>query len=633
MGSSDIRGIRSQDDEKDASHEIGVDLAKSSSTRDEIVSSRTLDGSALAAETPQWSVAVSLLARLYGRMPGFDAWTQVLREKIAAASAMHSPVFAVGWEREPGCVGYSAYIDRFGGDFHGVAAKAPYLRDLGIGYFHPLPFSRPRAGDNDGGFAVADFLETDPALGTVADLEIMMSAMRKQDIAVIVDVVCNHTADDHPWALAAKGGDPRYRDFYHIVRNRADVDAFEATVPDVFPQGAPGNFTWADEFAGWVWTTFYPYQWDLNYANPAVFEAMLDVLLEHVARGVLGFRLDSTLFLWKKRETSCRGLPQAHEIVQAWRALVSMVAPEVIFKAEAIDRIEDVLLFFGSEASVECQLSYNNTVMASLWAALATGDGTVVSAAMSRAAGRPDQGTWLNYVRCHDDIIWSGLAGILSADQRAALTSFYSGTDPHSFADGALFQEWEDGGSVNGMAASLAGIDEEASASSDGVRRLLLLYGVCLALDGLPVIYMGDEIGLLNDKSWRDAPRHASDGRWMHRPPMDWNAADRRHEAGTPERYIFEAIARLIDLRGRIPAFRDLSPARSLDMGIDGAVAFSRGTKDEFLCVANFSGAQIHLRPAYDDDAATWSDAETRLDIEMPVCLGPWSFRWLERSS
>lgn len=638
MGSSGIQDTRSQTVGEIAdvgiSDKVVGDLGVSSCALDGTAKSNVARHSVSSVEaSPQWDIAVSLLARLYGRTPGFETWSQALRGKITAAASGHLPVLPVGWEREPGRVGYSAYIDRFGGDFRGVAAKAPYLSDLGVGYFHPLPFSRPRAGESDGGFAVADFLGVDPALGTVADLEIMMSAMRRQDIAVIIDVVCNHTADDHPWALAAKAGDPYYRDFYHVMHDPSDVDAFEATVPDVFPQGAPGNFTWAPEFDGWVWTTFYPYQWDLNYSDPAVFEAMLDVLLEHVRRGILGFRLDSTLFLWKERETSCRGLSQAHDIVRAWRALVSMVSPEVVFKAEAIDRIEDVLPFFGDETSDECQLSYNNIVMASLWAALAKGDGTVVSDAMSKAAGRPDQGTWINYVRCHDDIIWNGLAGILSPDRRAALTSFYAGTDPTSFAKGALFQEWADGGSVNGMAASLAGVDGEAFASSDGVRRLLLLYGVCLALDGLPVIYMGDEIGLLNDTSWRDADAHASDGRWLHRPRMDWNAADRRHEPGSSESFIFETIARLIALRGRIAAFRDLSPARGVDVGAAGAVAFSRGAEDEFLCIANFTGAEIEIRLPAGSGAAAWCNIVTERGVEMPVRLDAWSFQWLERAS
>lgn len=580
-----------------------------------------------------WAEAVAPLEALYGAHPGFADWLVSLRAVVDAAAAGRREDLRTWdasharWWRRAATVGYSTYVDRFGGTLTGVAGRLDYLQGLGVTYLHLLPLMKPRAGESDGGYAVADFEDVNPALGSLDDFKALMDEARSRDVQVVVDLVCNHVADDHRWALAARAGEARYRDFFHLIPDEAGVRRWEANLLEVFPDTAPGNFTWSDEVGAWVWTSFYPYQWDLNYANPDVFLAMTSTLLNLANMGVSGFRLDSTGFVWKQQGTTCRNLPQVHQVLAAWRALLSMVGPGVVLKAEAIDRLEEVLPFFGSPARPECDLAYANGVMAGAWASVALGSAQPVRSLIQAAAARPEQGAWINYVRCHDDIIFSGLAPHVSPERQAEAAGRLIGAGPSGFGEGEIFQVFAGVPSLNGMAASLCGLGADAH----GEARLRLLYGLCFALDGTPVIYMGDEIGLANDDDYRKDPERAAEGRWLQRPAMDWALAEGASRGLGPSARIHAAMIAYARIRARHTGFADPSPVRVDEGQPDSVLGLGRGGEQDGLQIlANFSDQPVRARlglqqPWFD---LLGGDIDVRDD---GLLLQPYDIKWLAR--
>lgn len=574
-----------------------------------------------------WHRLLAALHPLYGE----GAWEGELAARLlGAAIARPADLRALDtmreaapdWFQKPEMVGYCTYIDRFGGTLAGTRAKLDELSQLGVRYFHPLPLLKPREGDSDGGFAVADFRQVDPKLGSIDDLRALASDLRARGISLCLDIVCNHTADTHDWALAAKAGDPKFRDFYYVVGSADQVAAYEAHLGQVFPQTAPGNFTFVPEMGGHVWTTFYPFQWDLNYANPAVFIEMMDVLLYLANQGAEVFRLDSAPFLWKRQGSDCRGLPETHLVVRAWRAALAIVAPAVALKAEAIVGLAEVLPFLGEPEQPECHLAYNNTAMTSLWAALATGDTRPLSTCLTQALAKPAGAGWLTYVRCHDDIIWGALKGVIPDETLAWISDFYAGAVPGSFADGQAFQA-EPGAvrSTNGMAASLAGVRDGAD-NAAALARLRLLYGVTFALDGIPAIYMGDERALTNDPDYAAEPDH-DDGRWLHRPRMDWT------RDGGPTH---AAIARFAQLRQGRACLHAGNPARPLLTADPALLAFERADRggDRLICLGWFKGDAMTANLSGLLGSGDWIDLLDGTDVNaQSVAMAPWGLRWL----
>lgn len=578
-----------------------------------------------------WHRLLAALRPLYGE----GAWEGELAARLlAAAIARPADLRALDtvreaspdWFQQPEIVGYCTYIDRFGGTLAGTRARLDELSGLGVRYFHPLPLLKPREGDNDGGFAVADFRQVDPKLGSIDDLRALASDLRVRGISLCLDIVCNHTADTHDWALAAKAGDAKYRDFYHVVESAEQVAALEAHLGQVFPQTAPGNFTFVPEMQGHVWTTFYPFQWDLNYANPAVFIEMMDVLLYLANQGAEVFRLDSAPFLWKRQGSDCRGLPETHQVVRAWRAALAIVAPAVALKAEAIVGLAEVLPFLGEPEQPECHLAYNNTAMTALWAALATGDTRPLSTCLTQALAKPAGAGWLTYVRCHDDVIWGALKGVIPDETLAWISDFYAGAVPGSFADGQAFQA-EPGAvrSTNGMAASLAGVRDGAD-NAAALARLWLLYGVTFALDGIPAIYMGDERALTNDPDYASEPDH-DDGRWLHRPRMDWT------RDGGPTH---AAIARFAQLRQGRACLHTGNPARPLLTADPALLVFERADKGghRLICLGWFKGDATTTDLSGLLGSDDWHDLLDGTDVNaQSVAMAPWGLRWLVKKN
>ncbi|WP_426208767.1 alpha-amylase family glycosyl hydrolase [Massilia sp. TWP1-3-3] len=574
------------------------------------------------------------LAALYGADPALDAWFSTLMETIgrlhgqrpAALHALDAARSAEpGWFTRQSMLGYSAYVPQFGGTLRGVIGRIEHLRELGVTYLHLLPFLRPRAGENDGGFAVASFDEVDPALGSTDDLLALTAALREAGISLCSDLVLNHVADDHPWALGAAAGDPALRQFFHIFPDQSVPERYEQVLGQVFPQAAPGNFTYVDAVQGWVWTTFYPFQWDLNYANPAVLGEMVLALLRLANRGVEVFRLDSTAFLWKREGSSCMNQPEAHQLLQVIRALVDIAAPGVLLKAEAIVPTRALPAYFGSGAQRECHLAYHSTLMTAGWAALAEQDTALLQAVIDATPALPPEASWLTYVRCHDDIGWNVLRAEAGDDARlASIARFYA--DGDSFAAGVAFQTSGTRAvhGTNGSAAALAGIETAINAEQRelGVRRLLLLYALALSFGGLPVLYMGDELGMQNDHTYLLDASRAHDTRWVQRAPFDERLFAERADASAVTGELYRRLGELIAARRRLPALAADAPRSVLAAADPALLALARG--ERFLSLSNFSGLPLVVSLAA-LQAGAWPGYADQ------VVLQPWAMLWLER--
>ena len=561
------------------------------------------------------------LDALYGSGHDVDELVERLVRLVVAAAAERAPDLREldrrreidqHWYQRARMMGYVCYVDRFCGTLEELPNRLDYLAELGITYLHLMPVLRPRDGENDGGYAVADYRAIDSRLGTTDDLEVLARVLRGRGISLCVDVVLNHTAKEHEWARGWLAGDPAYADFYTAFPDRTMPDAYERTIAAVFPDRAPGSFTWFDEAnggsGGWVWTTFWSYQWDLNYANPNVFAAMLDMILWLANRGVDVFRFDAIPFAWKRLGSTCINEPEVHSLVQALRALVRLAAPAAIFKAEAIVAPEYLVPYLGGHDRYrpECELAYHNQLMVMLWSSLAAKDALLATQSLRRMAAIPAETSWVTYLRCHDDIGWAvsdtdaDAVGLGGFEHRRFLNEFYSGRFPFTFARGALFQDNPATGDarISGSAASLCGIDEALERGDEqaldlSIRRLALLYSVVFAFGGIPLIYMGDELALRNDDSYLDDPELAADNRWMHRPPMDWAAAARRSDPATLEGRVFGWIQRLGTARKDLLALRAGGEFEVVVVDNPHVLAWRRRhpRSGEFIGLANFSEA------------------------------------------
>jgi amylosucrase len=472
------------------------------------------------------------------------------------------------WFQQPDALGYVAYTDRFGGTLDGVAQHVDYLRELGTTYLHLMPLLAPRPGANDGGYAVADYRQVRSDLGTMDDLEKLATVLHDNGISLTIDLVLNHVAREHPWAQAARAGDAKHRAYFHVFDDRTLPDQYERTLPEVFPDFAPGNFTWDADLAGWVWTTFNDYQWDLNWANPDVVCEFAELTLFLANRGVDCLRLDAIAFLWKRMGTDCQNQPEVHAITRALRGVARIAAPSLVFKAEAIVAPGDLVKYLGvgDYAGHVSDLAYHNSLMVQIWSALATKDARLLVRALDRFPPKPTTTAWATYLRCHDDIGWAiddadaASVGWNGAAHRAFLSRWYRGDEPGSFAVGEEFQVNEATGDsrMSGSAASLAGVEQALAAVDDAaldvaVRRLHCAYAIVYGFGGIPLLYMGDELALLNDASYLDEPEHADDNRWMHRPRMPWTLAQRRHDATTLEGRVHALIRHLGETRRALP--------------------------------------------------------------------------------
>jgi amylosucrase len=491
------------------------------------------------------------------------------------------------------------YVDLLAGDLDGLRAKIPYFQELGLTYLHLMPLFNVPAGESDGGYAISDYRTVDPRLGSMDQLRQLAAELRQAGISLCLDFVFNHTSDEHTWALKALAGDEDYRAFYFFFPDRTLPDQYERNLREIFPDARPGSFTFRHDVNHWVWTTFNSFQWDLNYANPAVFRAMASEMLFIANAGTEILRLDALAFTWKQMGTDCENLPEAHVLVQAFNLVARIAAPSLLFKSEAIVHPDEVNKYIGTH---ECQLSYNPLLMALLWNSLATREVRLLRHSMSYRYKIPADCAWVNYIRVHDDIGWTfddgdaNALGINGFDHRRFLNNFYTGRFAGSFARGLPFQENPRTGDarISGTLASLTGL-EEALHKDDpllidlAIRRIHLLYSLIFSTGGIPLIYLGDEVGTLNDYSYRNDPAKAEDSRWVHRPAIDWEQVARRNDPTTVEGRIFSGIQHLNNLRQSTPilAGHDMDV---VNLASDHVFAFVRSNEvGRLFVVANFT--------------------------------------------
>lgn len=531
-------------------------------------------------------IAVSL-ARLFP-----DRATEVtarLRQILERGLAQRSPelrrldearLLRPDWLQQPDMVGYVCYADRFAGNLRGVKDHVDYLDGLGVRYLHIMPFLEPRPGANDGGYAVADHRTIRPDLGTMDDLEELTAELRAHRISLVMDLVINHVAAEHEWAVRARAGEAAYRDYFLMYPDRSIPDAYERTLPEVFPDFAPGNFTWNEQANAWVWTTFNDYQWDLNWANPDVLCEFVDLMCWLANKGVEVFRLDAIAFTWKRMGTNCQNQPEVHDLTQIMRACMRIAAPSVAFKAEAIVSPEDLMAYLGTgeHYGLVSDMAYHNELMVQLWNCLATAESRMAEVALSTMPTKPPSTTWATYVRCHDDIGWAisdadaAAVGVDGYEHRRFLSDFYSGQYKTSFARGLVFQANPLTGDrrISGSAASLAGLEkalEEGDEHGVGMAivRIVLMYTLICGYGGVPLIYMGDELGLLNDMDYGSDPAHADDNRWAHRPFMDWALVERvAADEDLPAARLNRALRHVLQVRAATPQVHASFAARVL---------------------------------------------------------------------
>ena len=564
------------------------------------------------------------LQRLYGTHPDYAAFQEdLLKSLISLQKARPAALRSLDlkrdlepdWFQRPNMAGYVFYVDRFNKTLQGVAEKLDYLGEIGATYAHFMPCLKPRPGDSDGGYSVMDYGAINPALGTMDDLEAVATAMRARGISLCVDLVLNHTAKEHDWAQKARDGDAKYQDYYWMFDSATEPKRYSETLVEVFPNHAPGNFTYYPDFGKWVWTTFNEHQWDLNWANPWVFLEVVKVMVALANRGVEVVRLDAVAFMWKRMGTRCQNQPEVHEILQALRAASRIVAPALIHKAEAIVAPKDLIPYLGQgrHTGREGNLAYHNSLMVQFWSALATGQTRLMTHVLrEHFPQRFENATWGTYLRCHDDIGWAvtdedaAAMAINGFAHRSYLADFYAGGFPGSFAKGGYFQSNPETGDKRtvGTCAALCGLETalaagDADATEQALHRILMGHALIASFGGVPLIYMGDEIGLLNDHNYQTNPDHAQDQRWMHRPVMDWARAERRHNPATSEGRLFAGLTHILARRAATPHIHAANPTEVLDFGIDGVFAFARRSAvGALVCLFNFTDRWQTLPPA-----------------------------------
>ncbi|MFL5590185.1 MAG: alpha-amylase family glycosyl hydrolase [Ktedonobacteraceae bacterium] len=553
------------------------------------------------------------------------------------------------WFQSPQMVGGMCYVDLFAGTLNGLRERLPYFKKLGLTYLHLMPLFESPEGNSDGGYAISSYRRVNPRLGTIEELAGLAREFEEHGISLVLDFVFNHTSDEHEWARRAQAGDHEYERFYFLFPDRTVPDAYERTLREIFPTVRHGSFTWREDIHQWVWTTFNSFQWDLNYANPAVFRAMAEEMLFIANIGVEILRLDAVAFIWKRMGTSCENQPEAHQIIQAFHSLVRIAAPAMLFKSEAIVHPDDVLSYISQQ---ECQISYNPLLMALLWESLATREIKLLDHSMRSRFHLPQGTAWVNYLRSHDDIGWTfddndaRWEWIDPSGHRTFLNQFYMGRFPGSFARGMPFQENPATGDarISGTLASLAGLEQAVQYADEqqielAVRRILMLYSIILSIGGIPLIYLGDELGTLNDYSFAYDLYKAGDSRWVHRPKTDWAWQERvQNDPGSPHGRIFAELVRLIELRKQQQAIYD-SDTEFVETGNGHLFGYVRhGGGQRLFVVANFSdhpqemdanqlrayGAGYHFT-----DQITGQ----MLTAERPLRLEPYECVWLEACS
>ena len=546
------------------------------------------------------------------------------------------------WYKKREMLGMQMYVDAFAGDLNGVHNKLDYIQECGVNYLHLMPLLESPKGRSDGGYAVADFRKVQPELGTMEDLAALTSDCHKRGISVCLDFVMNHTSEDHEWARRARAGEKEYQDRYFFYDDWTIPQEYEKKVPQVFPTTAPGNFSWCEEAGKVVMTTFYPYQWDLNYANPAVFNDMTENMLFLCNQGIDIIRLDAVPYIWKELGTNCRNLPQVHKLVRMMRIVCEIVCPGTLLLGEVVMEPSKVVPYFGTVEKPECHMLYNVTTMASTWHTVATKDTRLLRDQLNKVFALPKEYGFLNYLRCHDDIGW-GLdyaflkwLGAEETPHKKYLNDYLTGKWPGSPARGELYNDDPRLGDARlcGTTASLCGI--EAARQENNEEKLnkamnldIMLHAYMFTLSGLPILYSGDEIARENDYSYHNDPDKAADSRYLHRGKMNWENAEKRKESDTPEGTIFNALRRLETLRTEHRCFDGKADTWTLNIWDQSLLGIGRYYDGEkLIAIYNFADEEKKTT-LWNEDGELYDVFTGRAINKRGVVIPANGFRWL----
>lgn len=545
------------------------------------------------------------------------------------------------WYKTKNIIGMMLYVDAFADNLNGVREKIDYLKKCGVNYLHFMPLLKTPKGRSDGGYAVSDFRKVQHELGTMAELEQLTDECHKSGISCCLDFVMNHTSEDHEWARAARNGDAEAQKRYFFFDDWEYPNKFEQTVPQVFPTTAPGNFTYLDDCDKIVMTTFYPYQWDLNYGNCVVFNDMVGNMLSIANRGIDVIRLDAVPYIWKELGTSCRNLPKVHSLVRMMRIITEIVCPSVLLLGEVVMEPSKVVPYFGTVEKPECHMLYNVTTMASTWHTVATKDVRLLKRQMNQLSELPKDYIFLNYLRCHDDIGW-GLDydwlkqfGISEVPHKKFLNDYFTGKFPDSNARGELYNNDPRLGDARlcGTTASLCGI--EAALEEKDTDKLeksidcdIMLHAYMLTQSGIPVLYSGDEIGQLNDYSYHDNPEKSVDSRYLHRGKFNWKLAENCDDSHTVQGRIFQSILKLEKCRAENEVFRAEADFQTLDTGSDSVLGICREYENKkLLAYFNFSDK---VQSVFLDGVKSGRDLfSDEVFCGVLAELKPYGFSWL----
>ncbi|MFQ6370891.1 amylosucrase [Shewanella sp. YIC-542] len=607
----------------------------------------------------------ALFQRLYGNRRDFEqqlgrlvaVMTRNYTERSTALKQVDRQREADhNWFLHQRWVGMALYANGFAHNLSDLADKVDYFAELGVNLVHILPICECPLGKSDGGYAVSNFRKVDARLGSNRQLQQIIEGLHRQDSLIALDIVVNHTSEEHLWAQKAMAGDPHYQNYFYMFDDRTIPDMFEQTMPEIFPETDAGNFSWNEAAQKWVMTVFHRYQWDLNYTNPEVFIEMLDVILYWANHGVDILRLDAVAFLWKKIGTACQNETEAHKVLQLFKDCCQVVAPGLLFIAEAIVSPSEIIKYFGEDAVVakECDIAYNATFMALLWETVATKNARLLNQGLKNLPMKLERATWLNYLRCHDDIGFGfddgdiARVGYDPALHRRFLVEYFTGEFSNSSARGRPFGKNEKTGDarISGSLASLVGLQAGLESGDQQLIRnshkhIILLHSLIMSFGGIPLLYYGDEVGTLNDYNYERDTDKSSDSRWLHRPALDWRNMQRRHQPGTVEQLIFSDMQRLIRLRKQTEAFADFNNRELLELDNDAVFGYVRynyaNPSDKVVVIANLSAdpqridVDILRQRAYVDPAMLedlWS-AQPPSIFSNQLVLSGFRFYWL----
>ena len=587
-----------------------------------------------------------LYCELYGSMDAFHELCRTmessfLHRKDSLKKLDEEKLKNPGWYRGNGLLGMMMYTDAFAGSLNGVRQKLDYIEECHVNCLHLMPLLQMPEADNDGGYAVSDYTRVDPRLGTMADLSRLSDACHKRGICLCLDFVMNHTSMEHEWARRARAGEKEYQDRYFFFDNFDIPAQYEKTCPQVFPTTAPGNFTWLEDIGKYVMTTFYPYQWDLNYRNPAVFNDMTGYLLNLANHGIDIMRIDAVPYIWKELGTSCRNLPRVHTIVRMIRMICEIVCPGVLLLGEVVMAPDKVVPYFGTLEKPECHMLYNVTTMATLWHTAAVKDASLLKRQTEIVASLPKDYVFLNYIRCHDDIGWGLEYGWLKDHHmeenphKKFLNDYFTGNYPGSLSRGELYNDDPASGDARlcGTAASLCGIEAACKGKNPedlekAIALDLLLHGYMLSLSGIPMIYSGDEVARLNDYTYHNDPKKAADSRYVHRGPFLWEEAKLRHVPGTIQQRIFEGLGKMETLRKELKVFSQESSLSLKETWDPSVLCLCRQGGGQYLIsLFNFSDQP---KTAWIKEEGTYQDLLTgQQQGARDVPLKPYEMKWL----